>query len=281
MTQASPVHQPGLKVQWLRCFLAVAEAGELAAAAGYLQLTPGAVRYNLKQLENFLGCPLFDLQGRAYVLHPAAAYFYRQAKTIVSQMEEWPQLETRAKGTGVRKLEIASPWLKQFSPTLLHPLFQDSETLSILRSNGIYFQERLLEQEATFVLHDQLPTHPQLSSLSIIQSHFCLVAPPVPQRLWSEWPLLALENTPWPAELNTLRPRLTLPDFRSLQVCLQQGHWACWLPEILVSEALLQQHLIKISVPFALPPFQVVLWGLPAELEHLKHDLEVENLDAS
>jgi len=48
-----------IKIEMLRVFRAVAEAGNLAEAAGHLGRTPSAVSMMLKQFEEHLGAPLF------------------------------------------------------------------------------------------------------------------------------------------------------------------------------------------------------------------------------
>ena len=49
-----------VKVEHLRVFVAVAEAGELQQAAAHLGRTPAALSMTLKQLEDELGGSLFE-----------------------------------------------------------------------------------------------------------------------------------------------------------------------------------------------------------------------------
>ena len=48
-----------IKIEMLRCFVAVAEHGNLNDAANRLGRTPSAVSMSLKQLTDHLGAPLF------------------------------------------------------------------------------------------------------------------------------------------------------------------------------------------------------------------------------
>ena len=49
-----------IKIDMLRCFLTVAERGNLADAATALGRTPSAVSMMLRQFEDHIGAPLFE-----------------------------------------------------------------------------------------------------------------------------------------------------------------------------------------------------------------------------
>ncbi|MGI9419700.1 MAG: LysR family transcriptional regulator [Geminicoccaceae bacterium] len=54
-----------IKIDMLRCFVAVAESGNLADAADRLARTPSAVSMMLKQFEEHLGAPLFESERKS------------------------------------------------------------------------------------------------------------------------------------------------------------------------------------------------------------------------
>ena len=83
-----------IKIEMLRCFVAVARSGNLADAADRLYRTPSAVSMMLKQLEGHLGAPLFVSERKskltalgAFVLDQAIAeleHFERSVSAIES-----------------------------------------------------------------------------------------------------------------------------------------------------------------------------------------------------
>lgn len=73
-----------LDITTLRSFVAVAEAGGVTRAAGFLHLTQSAVSMQLKRLEDMLGLDLLDRSGRGVSLTPAGAQLLTYAKKMVA-----------------------------------------------------------------------------------------------------------------------------------------------------------------------------------------------------
>ena len=73
-----------LDITTLRSFVAVAEAGGVTRAAGFLHLTQSAVSMQLKRLEDILGLELLDRAGRGVSLTPAGAQLLTYAKKMVA-----------------------------------------------------------------------------------------------------------------------------------------------------------------------------------------------------
>ena len=53
-----------LDITSLRSFVAIADAGGVTRAAGFLNLTQSAVSMQIKRLEEMLGCALLDRSAR-------------------------------------------------------------------------------------------------------------------------------------------------------------------------------------------------------------------------
>jgi DNA-binding transcriptional LysR family regulator len=68
--------------QWA-ALVAVVEAGGYAAASERLHRTQSTVTYTIKKLEDQLGLPAFELQGRRAVLTPAGQVLYRRGKALL------------------------------------------------------------------------------------------------------------------------------------------------------------------------------------------------------
>ena len=59
-----------LQVDWLKCFVAVVDAGSLSAAAPAVHRSQSAVSMQLKKLESALGCQLLIRGPRQHQLTP-------------------------------------------------------------------------------------------------------------------------------------------------------------------------------------------------------------------
>jgi DNA-binding transcriptional LysR family regulator len=76
-----------IKIEMLRCFSVVAEAGNLADAALRLGRTPPAVSMTLKQLEDHLGQRLF-MSDRKSQLTPIGQQIFELARTELRQFDD-------------------------------------------------------------------------------------------------------------------------------------------------------------------------------------------------
>ncbi|HBM62280.1 LysR family transcriptional regulator [Salipiger marinus] len=77
-----------LDLTTLRSFVAVADAGGVTRAAGFLNLTQSAVSMQLKRLEDGLGLALLDRSGRGVALTPAGEQLLKYARRMVDLNDE-------------------------------------------------------------------------------------------------------------------------------------------------------------------------------------------------
>jgi DNA-binding transcriptional LysR family regulator len=77
-----------LDVTTLRSFVAVAEAGGVTRAAGFLHLTQSAVSMQLKRLEELLGLELLDRSGRTIALTASGEQLLVYARRMVALNDE-------------------------------------------------------------------------------------------------------------------------------------------------------------------------------------------------
>jgi DNA-binding transcriptional LysR family regulator len=77
-----------LDVTTLRSFVAVADAGGVTRAAGFLHLTQSAVSMQLKRLEEVLGLALFDRSGRGIALTASGEQLLTYARRMVALNDE-------------------------------------------------------------------------------------------------------------------------------------------------------------------------------------------------
>lgn len=73
-----------MDIRQMRYFTAVVEEGTVTAAAERLHMTQPPLTAQLHQLEQELGCSLFQHEGRRLLLTDAGQHFYRRARTILS-----------------------------------------------------------------------------------------------------------------------------------------------------------------------------------------------------
>lgn len=72
---------------FLRAFEAVARLGHVRAGAAELNLTPGAVSYQIKMLEQTLGQPVFLRRNRGMQLTAVGERFHRDVGAIIRNLE--------------------------------------------------------------------------------------------------------------------------------------------------------------------------------------------------
>ncbi|MBS0126112.1 LysR family transcriptional regulator [Thetidibacter halocola] len=77
-----------LDITALRSFVAVAEAGGVTRAAGFLNLTQSAVSMQIKRLEETLELSLLERSGRGVRLTPAGAQLLNYAQKIIALNDE-------------------------------------------------------------------------------------------------------------------------------------------------------------------------------------------------
>src|SRR5512146_2632646 len=85
-----------LPLNALPAFRAVAELGNLRAAAETLHLTHSAVSQQIRGLEEQLGFELFDRRGRRVVLNPGGETLLRSVQAALAILDEGVQAAAAA-----------------------------------------------------------------------------------------------------------------------------------------------------------------------------------------
>lgn len=104
----------------LRVFTEVTRQMSFSRAAESLHLSPPAVTMQVKELENYVGLPLFERQGRQIQLTMAGEYFLVYAKRLLSTLKDSENVMARFKRveTGVLTIGMIST-AGYFMPALL------------------------------------------------------------------------------------------------------------------------------------------------------------------
>jgi len=96
-----------MKIEMLRCFVAVAECGNLADAGERLRRTPAALSMTLKQLEDHLGKSLFETDRKS-ILSAVGRTVFELAQAELHQFDRTVQMiENFAQG-GTGMVRVAS-----------------------------------------------------------------------------------------------------------------------------------------------------------------------------
>lgn len=113
-----------LQVDWLKCFVAVVDAGSLSAAAPEVHRSQSAVSMQLKKLESALGCQLLVLGPRQHQLTPEGQRLLGYARRILDLHAETQAAFHDRELTGRIRLGVPddyaakylTPALKRFAP---------------------------------------------------------------------------------------------------------------------------------------------------------------------
>ncbi len=112
----------------LRSFSAVVRFGSVSRAAESLHLTQGAVSKQVKELETWIGVPLFDRNRKRLALTPAGEHYEVSVRSLLAQLEAATlELITSGEGAGVLHLSslptFGARWLIPRLPAFqqLHP----------------------------------------------------------------------------------------------------------------------------------------------------------------
>lgn len=176
-----------LNFRHLLYFWQVAKLGHLTRAAEQLRVAQSALSAQIRQLEHYLGQPLFDRTGRSLVLTEFGATVFDYADSIFGLGREL--IATARGGEGQRaqhlKVGAVATLSRNFVENLLRPLFSKPEVRLVLESGSL---EELLGRLQVHNLDVVLSNRPVSAeagkpwrSVLINRQSVCLVGPPRPK----------------------------------------------------------------------------------------------------
>lgn len=102
-------------VESLRCFVAVAEHSSFRRGANEVALTPAALSGRIKQLEEMLGCQLFDRSPRHVALTPAGLALLERARPALEALRECAEVSSavpsRVRMSVATRFELGMSWI--------------------------------------------------------------------------------------------------------------------------------------------------------------------------
>ena len=109
----------------LRSFVAVADAGGVTRAAGFLNLTQSAVSMQLKRLEDGLGIALLDRSARTIALNPMGEQLLSYARRMLALNDEIYGRMTSTDYEGEITVGVPSDIIYPAIPLVLQRFAQD------------------------------------------------------------------------------------------------------------------------------------------------------------
>lgn len=149
----------------LRTFYAVARSGGVAPAADQLNVTPGAVRYQIRQLEAELGVPLLVRSRRELTLTPPGVELYQKLGSAFDEIHLACRATQNARVEGElrfacapafaarRLMPILDVFLERYPSVTVRqlPIEAADETMDVI----ISFGERDIVGRRTAILRDE------------------------------------------------------------------------------------------------------------------------------
>ena len=130
----------------LRSFVAIADAGGVTRAAGFLNLTQSAVSMQIKRLEDQLGLALLDRSGRKVGLTAAGEQLLGHARKLLSMNDEVFGRLTHAAHEGEIVLGVPHDIVYPAIPHVLQQFARDFPKMKVTLVSS--FTRKLLEQFA-------------------------------------------------------------------------------------------------------------------------------------
>lgn len=186
-----------ITLRQMRIFEAVARHLSFTRASEELHLTQPAVSMQIKQLEQAVGLPLLDQNGKKTYLTEAGEEMYRYACAITDKLQEAAQVFEELKGMkrGHMSIAVAST-ANYFAPRLLATFFQRYPdvrvSLNVTNREGLL--KALTGNETDLVIMGKPPDHMELVAERFMDNPLVVIAAPTHPlaRRRSQIPLQAL-----------------------------------------------------------------------------------------
>lgn len=276
----------------LPTFVIAARLENLRATAQQVHLTHGAVSQQIQQLEQAIGCPLFERQGRGLRLNTAGRELLAVAEPALQALQQGVNRVRRIAQSQALRISVlpsfAHYWLMPRLPSF-HAACADI-ALDIDASLAVQDLVRKGFDAAIRLGNGQWA---DMQAHRIASGEVVPVATPALAHQWqvafnsgaSDVPLLAHDVTPWrswfPAhqQRDKARPLALFNDAGLLIRAAEQGFGIALVKQLLVSDALAEGRLVALAQPRHLDQVDFYLvWpqttGLTPAVEALLHWLQ-------
>jgi len=165
----------------LRLFEAVARLGTYTQAARDLHLTQPAVSIQMKNLEGYVGLPLFEQTGKNLSVTEAGRVLLDHARTVLEEMESLQSAVDQLKGLRTGRLRISSvTTVNYFAPALLRTFCERYPGITV--AMGVANRQELLgqleENTIDMAIMGRPPVESGLVAEPFLDNPLVIVAPP-------------------------------------------------------------------------------------------------------
>lgn len=287
-----------MEIDWLEDFLALSSAGVFAKAAHARNISQSAFTRRIKNLEYWVGTPLFDRSVHPVVLTAAGVGFRPVAHEMINTLST---ARAEAKGLVRREGEVLDFVALHTLAISYFPkwICQIGDAVGPIKSRVVAENfsgcvEAILSGSSDFMLCYHHPTVPMIAddarypSMKIAEDQMiavCGVAhdgSPLFDLQAESFPLLSYTNESFLGKMTALildRTGLkTRADFRyensvgeALKAACLEGMGVAWLPRVAIEQELADRKLVKISTPESENPISIHLYR---SMERSRSDVE-------
>ena len=194
-SRQSEAREKALGLRELRCFLSVAQVGNLGRAARDLNVSQPAISLLLRKLEEGLGTQLLLRHARGVTLTPAGACLRDRLSTVLRLLAS--PLDEAVGESAPTTMALAVP--VEAGASLVTPLAAafrarwPDATLDVREGSGADLEEWLLHRHVDLAILQDPPSLPEITCIPVPGESLGLVAP-VDSRLASDMRPLALRE---------------------------------------------------------------------------------------
>jgi LysR family transcriptional activator of nhaA len=275
-----PNDMPELNYHHLRYFRAVAHEGNLTRAAAGLHLAPSALSAQIRALEDRLGHPLFERQGRGLVLTEAGRIALAHADAIFAAGDDLlATLRETGRAHRILRVGALATLSRNFQLAFLRPVLGRPDVEVVLRSGGM---AELLRDLQALALDVVLTSEPPASGAGggfvahrLAEEPVSLVGRPallagrasLAERLLAAPLILPAPESGLRAGFEALRERLDIrpqiaaevDDMAMMRLLAREGVGLAVLPPIVVRDELASGELQEAErLPGLVQPFHAV-----------------------
>ena len=172
---------PNLTLRQLKVFDAMARHLNFSRAAESLYLSQPAVSMQVKQMEDTLGMPLFEKQGKRIFLTEAGKEFLHYCRVILEQIKEAQLVLTELKGLERGKLNISVvSTANYFMPQLLAKFCKRYPNINVILNvaNRDAVLQQIADNATDLAVMGQPPDSGDIVAESFMKNPLVVIAPP-------------------------------------------------------------------------------------------------------
>ncbi|MFG3258501.1 LysR family transcriptional regulator [Streptomyces sp. NPDC048172] len=162
----------------LRYFRTVARYEHISRAAAELHVSQPSVSRTIARLEDELGTPLFDREGRRIQLNPYGAVFLRHVERALSELDDGRMALREARGGGLGRVSVASETLLTIAGLLasFRAVFPRAD-VRLFQADAQEMERRLRAREVDFCVASQALRGEDLDSVELAREEVLLAMP--------------------------------------------------------------------------------------------------------